>query len=65
MAVRIPAHAGVAQLVERDLAKVEVTSSNLATRSIFSVQSVEFGVKHSHLVTPNSQSSLFTPNSQL
>ena len=27
--------AGVAQLVERDLAKVEVTSSNLATRSIF------------------------------
>ena len=28
-------NAGVAQLVERNLAKVEVTSSNLVTRSIF------------------------------
>ncbi len=27
-------YAGVAQLVERDLAKVEVTGSNPATRSI-------------------------------
>ena len=29
-----PAYAGVAQLVEHNLAKVGVTSSNLATRSI-------------------------------
>ncbi len=29
----ITAHAGVAQLVEHNLAKVGVTSSNLATRS--------------------------------
>ena len=28
-------HAGVAQLVERDLAKVEVASSSLVTRSFF------------------------------
>ena len=31
-------HAGVAQLVERNLAKVEVTSSSLVTRSIKSVR---------------------------
>ncbi len=30
-----PFEAGIAQLVERDLAKVEATSSNLVTRSIF------------------------------
>ncbi len=49
-----PAYAGVAQLVEHNLAKVGVTSSNLATRSIFfqfRVLSSEFGVNHSHLVT--------------
>ena len=34
-------HAGVAQLVERDLAKVEVTGSSPATRSIKSVESKE------------------------
>jgi hypothetical protein len=39
--------AGVAQLVEHNLAKVGVTGSNPATRSIvfeFRVQSSEFGV---------------------
>ena len=30
-----PCYAGIAQLVERNLAKVEVTSSNLVTRSKF------------------------------
>jgi hypothetical protein len=32
--LKVVFHAGVAQLVERDLAKVEVTGSNPATRSI-------------------------------
>ena|GEM_PF-6699229 len=41
MAGNISTYAGVAQLVERDLAKVEVTGSNPATRSIFLVQSSE------------------------
>jgi hypothetical protein len=49
MAENIPGyvqtHAGVAQLVERDLAKVEVTGSNPATRSIFQSKSAEFGVR--------------------
>jgi hypothetical protein len=33
-------HAGIAQLVERNLAKVEVASSSLVSRSIFKEQPV-------------------------
>ena len=35
---RILRNASIAQLVERDLAKVEVTSSNLVTRSNFQIK---------------------------
>ena len=34
--IRLPSDAGIAQLVERNLAKVEVASSNLVSRSRFS-----------------------------
>jgi hypothetical protein len=35
-------HAGIAQLVERNLAKVEVASSSLVSRSIFKEQGCSF-----------------------
>lgn len=39
-----PGNASIAQLVERDLAKVEVTSSNLVTRSKFTTTPPSGGV---------------------
>ena len=41
---RIRACAGIAQLVERNLAKVEVASSSLVSRSIFSRSDASQGV---------------------
>ena len=41
---RVQKSAGVAQLVEHNLAKVGVTGSSPATRSSFTVQSSEFGL---------------------
>ena len=58
-------NAGVAQLVEHNLAKVGVTGSSPATRSIYSVQSDEFGVRRHICLNSQLLFRLPTPNSQL